>query len=428
MKHECTGCSEYKALSRRQFMQRTSVAALTAALGPAWLPRVAYAQDATTDRDIIVSIYLRGGCDGLSLCVPHGEDAYYTARPTINVPRPDSGDPNAALDLDGFFGFPPAFQPLLEAFDAGNLLVVHATGSMDETRSHFDAQHFMEVGKPRDPSLITGWLGRHVMTAPPLRDDAFLRALGISNALQRTLVGAPLALATPRPDDFALFGAAEAHPLRLMSLDEMYMATDEPIRTSATNTQRTLELLDAIDFDNYTPYGGAVYPQNDFGRSIRSAAALIKADAGVEALAVDIGGWDTHENQGTLFGGLSQIMSGLGGALGAFHTDVIGEGNHNVTVVVMSEFGRNVRQNASNGTDHGHGNMMLAMGTHINGGQVLADWPGLEPEQLYEGQDLDVTIDYRDILAEIVQNRLGNMALDQVFPEFTPTFRNITTA
>ncbi len=419
------GCNEYVDLSRRSFLGVGGAALAASAAVPAWLPRVAFAREGAVPRDILVSLFLRGGADGLTLCVPHGDPDYYTARPTINIPHPDSNDADRAVDLDGFFGLSQAMSPLTTAYDDGKLLFVHATGSVDETRSHFDAMHFMEVGKARDPSLFTGWVGRHLLTVPPLDDQAAIRAIGISTGLQRQLVGAPKALPFPDLNESSLNGPEYSKDARLQIIDDMYRRGPELLRTSAENTISTMSLLDAIDFVNYQPANGAVYPDSYFGYSLKSTAALIKAQVGVEAISLDIGGWDTHEQQQPRDGYMAFLMQELAAAMAAFHLDVIGEGLP-VTLVAMSEFGRVVAENGSQGTDHGHGNVMMLMGNNITGGRVLSEWPGLHPDLLHQQQDLAITIDYRDILAEIVQNRLANTDLDFVFPEFTPTFRGVT--
>ncbi|MBK7403334.1 MAG: DUF1501 domain-containing protein [Phycisphaerales bacterium] len=420
------GCTEYLDVSRRQFLGLGGAAALSAALAPAWLPRVSYARPGRpTARDILVSIFLRGGADGLTLCVPHGDPDYYNARPTINIPRPDGGDQFAATDLDGFFGLAPAMASLLQPYLAGHLLFVHATGSVDTTRSHFDAMHFMEVGKPRDPALFTGWIGRHLLTVPPLDADALVRAIGVSNGLPRSLVGAPRSLPFPDLDDSSLNGREETKDERLEAIGDMYGHAGSLLRASAESTINTLALLDAIDFAGYIPAHGAVYPDSEFGYSLKCCAALIKARVNVEALTLDLGSWDTHESQGPRDGYMAYLMADFAGALAAFHLDVITDGP-DVTLAAMSEFGRVVAENGSRGCDHGHGNVMMLMGRHIAGGRVLSQWPGLNPDLLYEGQDLAITIDYRDILAEIVQNRLANSDLPFVFPDFTPTFRGVT--
>lgn len=423
---ECQGCAEYLELSRRGFIGATGGLVLAAGL-PAWLPNVVYAEDACTDRDIIVTVFLRGACDGLTMCVPHTEDDYYDARPTLAVPRPDSSDPTKAIDLDGAFGFPPMMAPLIPAYQAGHLLVVHACGSSDPSRSHFDAQRFMEVGKPADINIFTGWLGRHLATASPLSPSAVLRAICIDYSLHQAMQGAPLALPIPDLDNFGLAGDPSTLAARTQALNDMYALVDDPVKTAALTSHVTVDFLNQINFSGYVPDGSAVYPTNDFGKSLKSTAALIKADLGVEAVAINLGGWDTHLAQGRTAGGaIYNLLTSLANGLAAFHADMFAGNGRNVTVVVLSEFGRRLAENGSLGTDHGHGNAMLVMGNHITGGRILTNWPGLAPGNLFEGLDLEVTIDYRDILAEIVSQRLQNANLSYIFPDFTPTFRGVT--
>ena len=415
-------CAEYNELSRREFLARTSVAAAVLAT-PAWLPEVVYAQSEDTTRDVIVSIFLRGGADGLSLVPPHQEPNYYALRPTIAIPRPDSTSANRALDLNGFFGFAPAMASLLPAYRAGQLIVVHATGSTDPTRSHFDAQAYMELGVPAR-SIATGWLGRHLASKPPMRPNAALRALAFNFGMPLMLAGAPNTLPIPNPANFALSGNSSSAAQRLAWLGTAFAGQQDPLRASALNTQRTITELAAIGISSYQPAGGAVYPTSSFGTALRSTGALIRADVGVEAVQIDVGGWDTHNAQGPLTGGMATTMRGLADAIAAFHADMVGADRlRRVTLVVMSEFGRKAQENGSQGTDHGHGNVMFVMGGSVAGGQVMTIWPGMAAGQLYQNQDLHVTIDYRDILAEIVSRRLGNTALDVVFPGYTPTFR-----
>jgi uncharacterized protein (DUF1501 family) len=427
---ECGGCREYNALTRRQFVAGSAAAAGTffTPIFPSWLPKVVLKESEDTTRDVILSVFLRGGCDGLSLVVPFFENDYYTGRGTIAIPRPDSSATNRGIALDDRFAFPQAMGALLPAFQAGQLLAVHATGSIDPSRSHFDAQRYMEVGKPADTSVATGWLGRHLASVTPMRTDAPLRALGISSGLQKTLVGAPLTLPIPDPANFAIAGAAGTRTRRADWLREEFQNSSEPVRSSALDALNTIQLLQLINVAGYVPATGVVYPNTSFGRGLRSAAALIKADVGVEAIQIDLGGWDTHSGQDPLAGSMFNTMQNLSGSLAAFHADVIGSGlAQNVTALVMSEFGRNVRENGSAGTDHGRGNCMFAMGRYIAGGRVLVkDWPGLARENLERGQDLRVTLDHRDILAEIVMNRLGNPNVGVVFPDYTPTFRGVT--
>ena len=421
------GCEEYQSLSRRQFVKGAASITALAYTAPAWLPRVALAESYSSTRDVIVQIYLRGGADGLTLCVPFGDAGYYTSRPNLRVLPPDSGDPNRAIDLNGFFGLPPSMAALLEPYQAGNLAVVHATGLVSNNRSHFDSQHYMEMGVWGDPTVATGWLGRHLATTPPSQIDSILRAVGLNFGLAETLYGAPKALPIPDLANYNVTGRTATRTARMNSLHSMYTQELEPLYSSALNTEATIALLQQINFTGYTPSGGAVYPATSFGNALKSTAALIKADRGVEAVAIDVGGWDTHQNQGPLSGGMATLMTGLANALNAFHLDVGTTGHLNgITLVMLSEFGRNVRENGSLGTDHGHGNCMFVMSGSVNGGQVMTQWPGLGAGQLHQNQDLKITIDHRDILSEVIVKRLGNSAnLGAIFPGYTYTDRGL---
>ena len=428
---EDCGCAEYNALtalSRRQFVGGAA-AVSAAALFPAWLPKVVLAESFASTRDVVVSIFLRGGADGLSLCVPFGDANYYASRATIAIPRPDAtAAATRGIALDDFFAFPQALANLVPAFTAKDLLVVHATGQFNTSRSHFDAQRFMEVGKPADASLVTGWLGRHLASTPPVRTAAPLRALGLASGLQKTLVGGPRTLPIADPANFTIGGSAATTDARLAYFRSEYADAAEPMHTAALDATNTVTLLRSVNFSGYAPANGATYPTSSFGRALRSVAVLIKADVGVEAAQVDVGGWDTHAAQNPVSGSMFNTMRDFANSLAAFYADVVqGAGGANVTVVAVSEFGRNVRENGSAGTDHGRGTVMFAMGKGIAGGRVLTNnWPGLARENLELGQDLKVTIDYRDILAEIVKNRLGNTNLDFVFPTWVPTMRGAT--
>ena len=426
--HRCSsGCREYDGLSRRNFLGYTA-GALAAFAAPGWLPRVVLADSASTSRDALVSVFLRGGCDSLSMVVPFLEDNYYALRPNLAVPRPDSGSPNAATDLDGQFGFSPGMAPLTGAFTDGKLAVIHACGLPESTRSHFDAMHFMEVGQFDAPtSLISGWLGRHLATTAPTLEGGLLRAVGLGFGLQRTLVGGPQAIPVPDPANYGLAGDPATEDERRGALEAMYASVSDPLKTAALNTTRTIDLLEMIDFDGYVAAGDTPYPDGEIGMAFKSTAALLVAEIGVEAIALDVGGWDTHDDQEPLEGRMYQLMQGLSQSLAAFREDLEARGKKDVLTTVMSEFGRNVFENGSGGTDHGYGNLMLVLGENVDGGRVITDWPGLAPELLFEGQDLAVTLDYRDILTEIVTKRLGNTDYKNVFPEdgYTPMDRGV---
>lgn len=427
------GCQEYNELSRRQFI--SGVAAVSAAaLFPAWLPRIVLAKNYASNRDVIVSVFMRGGADGLSLCVPYADPNYYTSRSTIAIPRPDATSANRGIDLDGFFMFPQAMAGLMPAFTAKDLLISHATGQTYVSRSHFDAQRFMETGKPADAAIITGWLGRHLASIPPANPTAPLRALGVASGLQRTLVGpigvsglyATKTLPIADPTNYTIGGSSTTQAARTSFIKTDYADAEEPVHSAALDATNTLSLLKSVNFSGYAPANGAVYPNSSFGRALRSVAVLIKNDVGIEAAQVDIGGWDTHSAQDPLAGSMFKTMQDFSNALAAFYADVVATG-YSVTVVAISEFGRNVRENGSAGTDHGRATTMFSIGKGIAGGRVLTkNWPGLARENLEAGQDLKVTLDYRDVLAEIVQNRLGNPNLDFIFPTWTPTMLGVT--
>ena len=422
--HDDGGCTEYRALSRRGFLAAGAVPMAALAL-PSWLPDVRYAATEDTSRDVLVSVFMRGGADGLTLVAPFGDPDYYKGRPTIAVPRPDASARDRGIALDDFFMLPPGMSGLRAAYLARQLLVVHATGQAGSTsRSHFEAERYLEAGKPSDYSIATGWLARHLMTSAPVVPNAPLRGISLSGGGTRlTLTGAPNTLPIPQPESYRHFAPDET------VLDRLFATAWSPARNAARDALRTVNLLKAINFTGYVPANGAAYPQTEFGRGMRSLAALIKADAGLEAAHIDIGGWDTHANQGSTDGQMSVLMADFSNALGAFWADVMqGAQARNVTVVVVSEFGRNARENGSRGTDHGRGSVAFFLGQGIAGGRVLAKWPGLARELLEDQQDLRVTIDHRDLLAEVVKRRLGNPNLGAIFPGYVPVERGVTTA
>lgn len=423
-------CIEYNSLSRRRFLGGAAGLGTLFAVMPAWLPKVAMGQGGS-NRDVIVQIYLRGGIDGLTFCVPHGDANYYAHRPTQAIPQPGSGA-DRALDLDGFFGLHPSMQPLMGAYGDDNLLMVHATGAVPNgwTRSHFDAQRWMEVGKPNDSSIATGWLGRHLATVSPLNANTALRGIALEQGLMQSLRGGPKTLPLPDPSDFG-YGDAWADQTATIAawLGKSYARMPDPVKSAAASTQTTIDLLAQIDFDNYAPSGGAIYPDTDIAHSLKATAAMLRAQIGLEVVGIDYGGWDTHADQGSNGGFIGGHLGDLAQALQAFYADLIGANRPNFLVVCLSEFGRTVAENASGGTDHGTGNAMMLLGPKVAGGRVLANWPGLAPNQLFEDQDLKPTIDFRDILAEIVDKRLANAAgVSQVFPGYNPQYRGVIKA
>jgi uncharacterized protein (DUF1501 family) len=414
-------------MNRRELMKNfgLGVIGLSPSLFPRWMPKLAFAPDDQTgvQRDVLVAIFQRGGMDGLNAVVPFGEGAnYYDRRPTIGIREPGNGD-DAAIDLDGFFGLHPALRPLKDVWDAGHLTVIHGAGSPDPSRSHFDAMEFMERGTPGVKTTPSGWINRHLQTASWQNDSPF-RAVGMGAMIQSALRGQAATLSLQSIGDFHLGGRDDQLTGIASTLASLYSiaAPTELIQREAAQIYATMDVLRDLNPDSYLPSNGAEYPDTEFGQALRQIAMLIKADLGLEVACVDIGGWDTHENQGGASGAYADLIGEMGQGLAAFHHD-LSEYMSNVTVVTMSEFGRRVTENASAGTDHGHGNVMFMMGGGATS-QVYADWGGLAPDQLDEG-DLKVTTDYRDILSEILVKRLGSSAVGRIFPGYTPSIKNL---
>jgi uncharacterized protein (DUF1501 family) len=391
--------------------------------GPEVKRKLLFQPQAGPAGDVLVCVFLRGGADGLHLVAPYGDSAYYAQRPRIGVPRPD--DRRAPMSqrgvaLDGFFALNPALAPLHAAYQAGHLAVVHAAGSPDQTRSHFSAMETMERGVGNGASSGTGWLGRHLQSLPG-HGASPLRALAIGEYLPQSLEGSLGASAIPSLDAFRLSLPASWSSSFQAGLASLYDAATGPIADAGRETRRLLNALEQLSPDRYHPEGGARYPATEFGRGMAQIAQLVKAELGLEVACLDLGGWDSHIGQEPLLAGL---MPDLAGSFAAFHAD-LGRHLDRVTVVAMSEFGRRVRENGGLGTDHGRATCLWLMGGGINGGRVIADWPGLAEERLEGPGDLRVTIDYRDVLAEVVARRLRNPAWANVFPGYRPTFRHL---
>ncbi len=419
----CPACSSRSAFSRRQVLAGSSALTAAALLGSRAKasPRVFFGSRAGQQRDVFVQIFLRGAMDGLTTVVPYGDPELYLARPNLAVAPP--GQTNGAIDLDGFFGLAPAAAPLLTPYGNGHLAFVHASGSTDPTRSHFDGFARMEFGDPNLPpgTVNDGWIARYLIQTA-LMATGELRGVQAGDILPFTLSGAPKVLPIP---DFANFKFPGQHAQQRSDiLNQSYSTRPAPVGPAALNTFTSISLMGTIDFAGYVPGGGAQYPNTQLGVQLRDTAALIKADVGVEVVTVDVQGWDLHADLGPLQGEMANLLDYLSKAIEAFYLD-LGPTIDRVILVVISEFGRHVEENSSLGTDHGHGNAMMVMGGHINGGQVMTNWPGLAPSQLDFG-DLAITIDYRDILGEILQVRLGASDLSAIFPQHTFTTYGIT--
>jgi uncharacterized protein (DUF1501 family) len=407
--------------TRREFLVKSGAAVALTSVAAAGLSQPAQARPSTANRDVLVVLYMRGGMDGVSICVPYGDGELYNRRPTIAVKPP--GQTDGATNLDGFYGLAPAALPLLAPYNAGHLLFVHAAGSTDPSRSHFDAQKFMEQGNPNQPGPIsTGWAGRHLATTVPVGSGS-LRGVALDYMLPRSLAGAPATLPIAELSDFRMPGASATNLARRRALELMFFQQGGELGALTSKTFHAIDILSGINFAGYVPQNGAVYPFSTFGHRLASVAALIRADIDVEVIEVDLHGWDKHSNMGPISGDQAYLTNQLAQGLNALWTD-LGAINSRVTVVVMSEFGRRADENGNLGTDHGHGGMMMLMGGNVLGGRVHAQWPGMGLTQLDHG-DIAVTTDYRDVLAEVAFKRLGNTHAATLFPNYTPTFPGV---
>ena len=411
-------------LTRRIFLRGSAVVMTGLGTAPAWLARAA--GETARKRKILVAIFQRGAADGLNIVIPFAEKRYLELRPSIGVVAPvgKSGinngpggyiGPNGpnAIDLDGRFGLNPALQPLKALWDKQQLAIVEATGSPDPSRSHFDAQDYMESGTPGKASG-DGWLNRALLAA----DDhtSPLRAVSIGATLPRTLRGDRSAIAVNNAQTFQMGDSGTAE-----ILENMYtQSKDSRLERTGRDAFAAMRMVQSITQQGYAPANGAQYFQGgQLGQSLQQVARLIKADVGVEAAFAEVEGWDHHGNEPQQ---LSNLLRQFGAGLAAFCQDM-GDRMEDIVLVTMSEFGRTAHENGDNGTDHGHGSVMFVAGGPVRGGKVYGQWPGLEKEQLYEGRDLAVTTDFRAVLSELVSGHMGQKNVEQVFPGFTPETR-----
>jgi uncharacterized protein (DUF1501 family) len=397
-------------LSRRGFL-----GALGAVTLPHWFPRMAFgATPGAAAGDVLVCVFLRGGADGLNVVVPHGDSFYYDSRPNLAIREPGRGA-GRAVGLDGYFGLHPSLRPLKELYDDRVLAAVHAVGSEAGNHSHFDAMDFMERGTPGERKLLSGWIGRHLASVGTQNGSPF-RAIGFGEIVPASLRGPVPATALASIADFHLQGYEDQLERFQATLSSLYSGTGF-LDIQAQQTFGAVSALAAANPGQYQPAHGAEYPESDFGSALRQIAQIIKADLGMEVACVDVGGWDTHEGQGGSEGSMAQLLGDLAAGLHAFYAD-LSDRMGNITVLTMTEFGRRVEENASGGTDHGVASFMFLLGGAINGGKVHGPWPTLAPEAQLDG-DLAVTTDYRTVLAEVLEKRLRNPKLGEVFPAFT---------
>ncbi len=401
-------------LSRRFFLKSSGIALVGLGAVPGFLARAAVATRARGK--ILVVLFQRGAADGLNMVVPHAEKTYYDLRPTIAIPRPQRGNQQAALDLDGFFGFHPALAPFKELYDKGLLAAVQAAGSPHATRSHFDAQDFMGSGTPGVKSTADGWLNRYLQAHPPKAASSF-RAVSATSQLPRILKGTAPALAVPNLSRFGIEAGRRTDLVR-GGLEALYASSDDALLAStAQETFEAVDLLQRVNPAQYQPANGAQYPRGPFGQTMLQIAQLIKSDIGLEIAFAEVGGWDHHVNEGGAQGQLANLLRQFAGSVAAFGRDLGGR-MEDVVLVTLSEFGRTAFENGNRGTDHGHANALFVVGGPVRGGKVYGNWPGLEREQLFEGRDLALTTDFRDVLGEILVHHLGATNLRSVFPGY----------
>lgn len=416
-------------MQRRVFMKSGALALVTMGLSPSFLRRSVYGTEllrgAATHGNrrgkVLICLFQRGAADALNVVVPHGEQAYYRLRPSIAIPRP-AGDTRAALDLDGFFGLHPSLRAFKELWNRGLLAPVHAVGSPSSTRSHFDAQDYMESGTPDNKGTRSGWLNRYLATRGTCEECSAARpqpspfhAVSMTPQTPRILEGPSPVIAMNSLDEFSI----RTNGSQAERIEALYRTgSADVVHAAGGEMFEAMRILRAANPQRYVPQQGAEYPRSPFGQHLRQIAQLIKADVGLEVAFADVGGWDTHVNQGGVTGQLAARLDDFALSINALVTD-LGDRMADVAILTMSEFGRTARQNGNGGTDHGHATALFVIGGSVHGGKkVFGRWPGLEPEQLNEGRDLALTTDFRSVFSEVVARHLGAEKLDAVFPGF----------
>ncbi|HMA24197.1 MAG TPA: DUF1501 domain-containing protein [Gemmatimonadaceae bacterium] len=419
-------------MNRRVFMKSGAMALATMGLNPTFLRRTVFAQDllkgaalnGNARGKVLVVLFQRGAADALNVVVPHAERAYYQMRPAIAIPRPVAGAAQTAIDLDGFFGLHPSLSPFKQLWDDGILATVHAVGSPSNTRSHFDAQDYMESGTPDNKGTRDGWLNRYLAVkgtcdecklhdGNPAKNSPF-RAVAMTAQTPRILEGPAPSVAMNSIDEFTI----RTDGSQADRIEALYRTgSADVVHAAGGEMFEAMKMLKAANPQQYIPQNNADYPRTPFGQHLRQIAQLIKCDVGLEIAFADVGGWDTHVNQGGATGQLANRLDDFAKSIAALVQD-LGDRMTDVTILTMSEFGRTARQNGNGGTDHGHATSMFVIGGDVKGKKVYGKWPGLEPEQLNEGRDLALTTDFRSVFSEVAFKHLGAAKMDAVFPGF----------
>ena len=409
-------------MDRRYFLKAgglglASFGLMTAA--PDFLHQFAAAQTAAKGfgrKKTLITIFQRGAVDGLNMVVPFGDSQYYDLRRTIAIAKPTETD--GAVNLDGHFGLHPALAPMQKLWQSKQMAVIHSVGSPDNTRSHFDAQDYMESATPGIKSTKDGWLNRILQTETEQNVSPF-RAVALTAQVPRSLMGRAPTVAMTNLSDFSVKAGIYTQSVAGGFEGIWQDNAKDSLGEKGKETFEAVNFLKSANPAQYRPENGAAYPNTPFGNSLRQIAQLIKADVGLEIAFTDTPGlnWDTHANEGGARGQMANLLRVFGQSITALVTD-LGKRMDDVVILTMSEFGRTARQNGTGGTDHGHGNAMFVIGNEIKGGQVYGDWKGLKDDQLNEGRDLAVTTDFRDVFAEISLRHLNNKNFNKVFPEY----------
>jgi uncharacterized protein (DUF1501 family) len=402
-------------MDRRVFVKSSALALVTMGLSPSFLRRMAFGMDLrhAPKGKTLICLFQRGAADGLNVLVPHGEQAYYAMRPTIAVPRP--GAPNGVIDLDGFFGLHPALAPFKTLWDQKLLAPVHAVGSPSTTRSHFDAQDYMETGTPDVKGTPDGWLNRLLAVEGTCEQCTNpFRAVSMTPQTPRILEGPYETVAMNSINEFTV-RATGTEEQRLEALYRTGAA--DLVHGTGQEMFDAVKLLKSVNPQQYTPRNGAQYPKSQFGQRLLQIAQLIKANVGLEVAFADVGGWDTHVNQGAGTGQLANRLDDFSKSIAALVQD-LGDQMNDVVILTMSEFGRMAKENGNRGTDHGHAGALFVIGGGVKGGKVYGQWPGLEQEQLYQGRDLALTTDFRSVFSEVAVRHLGATQAEKIFPGY----------
>ncbi len=407
-------------MNRRFFIKAGGIA--LASLGvslsaPSFLERtvLAQARDRITGgrRKTLIAIFQRGAVDGLNMVVPYGERAYYDLRPTIAIPKPQVGNEAAALDLDGYFGLHPALAPFKPLWESKQLAIVNASGSPDNTRSHFDAQDYMESATPGRKATPDGWLNRYLQSKT-VADQSPFRAVSMTQGMPRILQGRAPTLAISNLADFTIRAGGSSASVQ-GGFEAIYdQSVNDVLGGTGRETFEAVNYLKKVNPSQYRPENGAQYPRSPFGNSLFQISQLIKAEVGLEIGFTNIDGWDTHVNEGNV---LANRLQDLSGGIAALVAD-LGNRMDDIVILTMSEFGRTARENGNRGTDHGHANAMFVVGNNVRGGKIYGQWPGLKSDQLYEGRDLALTTDFRDVFGEVAKRHLSTPNLQTVFPGY----------